>query len=352
MSLIEQNERKVLQERLQEAGTAQLSRIYLLATGDDATWVQMNPVISASVRVLGLVANDTQKLVIVCNELVTVFPNHATNNDLNAIASKLQAQIASQAIDPTQELWIGSEPMVNRTKLRLLLRDIVNGFHHGVVYVSGGHSSGRTHSFQLIRHVAHKHDISCRMVDFKVPIELRTVRHLYDELHGAYGLNVIDVPPSHVGATPGDVAGKFSSRLRSRLMAMHSANSKPWVVIDYTDEVPDPAVPEFLRMLCAARDASDFDNCVIFVLGPTVHLDTMRTELTNLQIEELSDVFEDDIHNCATAINQRGNNPLSTEDVQNRVVGIYASAQAQPENARMAGVRRALLELRREVRAP
>jgi hypothetical protein len=351
MTLLEPEERKTLLHRLQEAGAAQLARIYLLATGEDSNFIMMDSVIAVSVRVLGLVGGDSQKLCIVCSELVATFPSHATNAVLNAILHKLQAQIAGQTADPTEELWIGSEPMVNRATLRFLLKYLVNGHHFGVVYIAGGAMSGRSHSYQLIRHVARSRNVPCHMIDFEVPIESRTLPYLYSRLNEAYGVNAID-EPTHEGATAGDVAGKFALLLRSRLVALAPANPKPWVVIDYTDEVPDPAVPEFLRMICAARDANKFDNCVIFVLGPTAHLETMRTQLFNLEVEEMEDIDENDILECAVSVNQKGIESLTSDEVIARVRDIYASAQAMTENARLAEVRRGLLMLRREVRAP
>lgn len=351
MTLLEHQERRILLERLQDAGAAQLARIYFLATGEDTTFIMMDPVIIVSVKVLGLVGSDSKKLSIVCSELVATFPNHATNAVLNAILHKLQAQIAAQTVDPTEELWIGSEPMVNRAELRFLLKYLVNGHHFGVVYIAGGVMSGRSHSYQLIRHVARSRGIPCHKVDFEVPTESRTLPYLYNRLNEAYGINAIN-EPTHEGATAGDVAGKFALQLRSRLVALAPANPKPWIVIDYTDDVPDPAVPEFLRMICAARDENKFDNCVIFVLGPTAHLDSMRTQLLNLEFEELANINEYDILECAAAVNRRGNKALTLDEVKARVNSIFASAQAMTENSRLAEVRRGLLMLRREVRAP
>jgi hypothetical protein len=351
MSLLEMNERKFLQQRLQDAGTAQIAKIYYIATGHDATFVMTSNIIVVSLEILGQISNDTQKLIIFCLELVAAFPNNPTNAELNAIATKLQTAVALQAVDPTEELWIGSEPMVNRKELRFLLKYLVNGHHFSVVYIAGSNMSGRSHSYHLIRHVARARGIPVHKIDFRLPTEARNLRHLFGRLKDVYGLGAFD-EPTYEGATPGDVASKFALSLRTKLIQMPHVATKPWVVIDYTDEVPDPAVPEFLRMICAARDANDFDSCVIFVLGPTAHLDSIRTELSNLEVEETSGVNEDDIHKCAVAVNQRGKLPREPADLQSHVAAMFSAINALPEEARLAKVRQGLLNLRREVQAP
>ncbi|MEW9612722.1 hypothetical protein AB3G45_02470 [Shinella sp. S4-D37] len=134
----------------------------------------------------------------------------------------------------------------NRTGLRNLLRDICDhGFDYGLIYVAGATASGRTHSKHLIRHVAARHNIRYYIVDFHIETEARTLGHLYEHLKAAYRLATLDVP-IHQGATPGDVAFRFAARLRAQLQIAIEKTPKPWVVIDFTDEVIDPAVAEFI----------------------------------------------------------------------------------------------------------
>lgn len=351
MAIITKDERKVIQQRLVAMGSPNLALIYGDATGEDAAWtLNLSPLVVV-VQLIGRLSDDTAMAITVCDALVNMTPVDPGNPGLTDIADRLRAQKAQAAADPMQELWIGSEPMVNRSALRSLLHEIALGYHHGVIYVAGGPMSGRSHSFQLIRHVARSMNIPHHRIDFSLETEARTLLHLYGALREAYAIEADD-EPTHEGATPGDVAGKFAAHLRTRLAAVPLVNPKPWLVIDFSDDVPDPAVPEFIRMFCADRDANQFDNCVIFVLGPTAHLDSMRGDLLNLQVEDLGPVAQTEIFDAAAALNQRGSNQMDDAALRARAASIYDEVTQLPDDARFPALRRALLELRREVRAP
>jgi hypothetical protein len=351
MMVITKDERTVIQQRLLAMGAPNLALIYGNATGEDAAWTLVQQPVVMVVHLIGRLAEDAEMAITVCDDMVQKTPKDPANPKLTAIADRLRAQKAQAAANPMQELWIGSEPMVNRSTLRSLLDQVANGYHHGVIYVAGGPMSGRSHSFQLIRHVARSMNIPHHRVDFALETEGRTLQHLYAALREAYAIGA-DNPPTHEGATPGDVASKFAARLRSNLAAAPPANPKPWLVIDFSDEVPDPAVPEFIKMFCADRDANQFDNCVIFVLGPTAHLDTMRGEMLNMQVEILGRVAQTEILDAAAALNQRGSQQLQPAALQARAATIYAAITQLPEDVQFPALRKALLELRREVRAP
>lgn len=211
--------------------------------------------------------------------------------------------------------------------------------------------SGRSHSFQLIRHVARRLNVPVQKIDFDLETEARTVHHLFECLHNAHEIDM-DSYPITEGATPGDVASKLVRQLRNQLKNIPLVHPRPWLVIDFSDDVADPAVPEFIRLFCADRDANTFDNCVIFVLGPTAHLETMRGELFNMQVEDLRPVNQTDVIHAAEILNSRGTNQLDDDIVQERAEHIYDMLAELPESDRMVELRRKLLELRREVRAP
>lgn len=332
-------------------GSPNLALIFGDATGEDATWTFNQPPAVVVVNLIGRLGESTAMAISVCDMLVVMTPNDPSNPVLTAIADRLRAQAAQAEENPLQELWIGSEPMVNRSGLRALLDEIANGFNHGVIYIAGGPMSGRSHSFQLIRHVARSMDIRHHRVDFALASEARTLLHLYGALREVYAINA-DGEPTHEGATPGDVATKFAAHLRARLATAPPVDPKPWIVIDFSDEVPDPAVPEFIRMFCADRDANLFDNCVLFILGPTAHLDSMRGVLQNMQVEELGLVSQTEIFEAAEALNRRGKQQLDQVALDLLARTIYGDVTHLPEKEQFPALRRALLELRREVRAP
>lgn len=351
MAVITIDERRAIQARLLGIGSANLALIYGDVTQEDAGWVLASQPAVVVVRLIGRLSEDTAMAIEVCDGLVAMTPGRPENPALSTIADRLRAQSAQALPDPVQELWIGAEPVVNRSGLRALLQEIALGFNHGVIYVAGGPMSGRSHSFQLIRYVARKMDVPLHKVDFNLETEARTLSYLYNGLRTAYALDA-GGEPTVEGATPGDVAAKFAAHLRTRLAAAPLLNPRPWLVIDFSDEVPDPAVPEFLRMFCADRDASAFDNCVIFLLGPTAHLETMRGELPNMQVEDLGPVGQTDILDAAMTLNGRGSQQLSAPALEAWVAEIYNEVTQLPEDAQLPELRRKLLELRREVHAP
>ncbi|SDE53665.1 hypothetical protein SAMN04488105_104363 [Salipiger thiooxidans] len=351
MGVVSSDERRVIQTRLLGIGAANLALVYGDATGEPADWVLNDAPAATVVKLIGRLGNDAVLAMAVCEALIALTPAHPDNPNLRAIADRLQAQAAQALADPTKEIWIGSEPVVDRAGLRVLLSELHSGFDHSVIYVAGGPLSGRSHSFQLIRHVAQKLDIPIQKVGFDVETEKRTVHHLFDCLHDAYNIAVGGTPVTE-GATPGDAASKLVRHLRNQLQNMPYVDPRLWLVIDFSDEVPDPAVPEFLRLFCADRDANAFNNCVLFVLGPTAHLDTMRGELYNMQVEDLRPVNQTDVLEAAAILNGRGTVPLDEDAVTARASEIYDALAALPETGRLPELRRRMLDLRREVRAP
>ncbi len=351
MAIITPDERRAIQERLRAMGSPNLALIYGDATGEDAAWTLTQSPLVVVVQLIGRIGEDATMTITVCDALVQMTPLDPGNPALAAIADRLRAQAAQASALPEQELWIGAEPMVNRSGLRSLLREISGGFNHGVIYVAGGPMSGRSHSFQLIRHVARCKGIPHPKADFAVKTEERTFSRLWESLRTALGIDA-DGEPTFEGATPGDVAEKFIDHLRTRLGAAPVTLPKPWVVIDYSEDVSDPVVPEFLRMLCAARDAAEFDTCVIFVLGPPAYLDSMRAEMPNLQVEDLGRVTQTEIFDAASAVNLRGSQKLGDVALNARAAKIYDDVMQLGDDAQFPALRRALLDLRREVRAP
>lgn len=351
MGVLSSDERRVIQTRLLGIGVANLALVYGDATGEPADWVLNDAPAATVVKLIGRLGNDAVLAMAVCQALVELTPQHPENPDLQAIADRLRAQAAQALADPTAEIWIGSEPVVDRAGLRAFLSELHLGFDHSVIYVAGGPVSGRSHSFKLIRHVARQLNIPIQKVDFELETEKRTVRHLFDRLHKACGI-VVGTPPVTEGKTPGDAATHLVRDLRDQLQNLPHVDPRPWLVIDYSDEVPDPVVPEFLRLFCAERDANSFDNCVIFVLGPTAHLESMRGELYNLQVEDLRPVNQTDVLDAAVIVNARGMQKLDAHDVATRAREIYDALAVLPEAGRLPELRRRLLDLRREVRAP
>lgn len=336
--------------RLMSAGNANLTALITMVFGENASHVPGTQLALVVAQIGERILNSWDNAWAVCNWLINHFPTNPDNPALKAIMDRLVAQQTNGAPNPTDEHWIGAEPMVNRGQLRALLQQITTGFNHGVVYVAGPRMSGRSHSWQLIRHVARQYNIQCSRVDFALETEARTIGHIYSELKRAYGINGIN-DPTHEGASPADVAFKFAARLRSRLVGMNSMVPKPWIVIDYTDDVVDPAVPEFIRLFCTDRDRNLFDNCVIFVLGPLTHLETMRI-LPTMVIEELGPVSESEILETAKVINQRGKPPLLDFELRARVKAIFGELAGLPVEERFPAMRRALARLRIEVKAP
>ncbi len=350
MSVLTTPERSAVREHLQSIGNPNLVELLTVELGQPGGWAaNVDPLVVAG-SILDRMLNSRETTQTVCVWLTTRFPHNAGTPAIQAIVDRLQMQIEQSAANPVEEIWIGSEPMVNRTTLRALLRDVAAGDHYGVIYVAGSAMSGRSHSWHLIRHVARRTGINASLVDFTHETEARTIGHIYAELKRAFGIDGIEDPIPE-GATPGDVAVRFSARLRQKLATATAVGPKPWIVIDFTDEVADPAVPEFIRQFCADRDCDAFDNCVIFVLGPLTHLETMR-DLSKMAVEELGPVSEHEILAAANVANERGRQQIEPAALNERVKGIFQMLASMPDEARFPAVRRALIELRKDVRAP
>lgn len=350
MSVLTQSERGAVSTCLMSIGNANLALLLTDVFNEPSDWISSTPAALVAANIGGRMLNSRDNTMEVCGWLVEHCPGNAGIAAIATIKHRLQTQIDQGTADPINEIWIGAEPMVNRTELRALLRDIAAGHHHGVIYVAGPEMSGRSHSWHLIRHVARQAGIATSLIDFTHETEARTIGHIYTELKRAYAIDAIDDPIPE-GATPGDVATKFAARLRRRLATAAAVMPSPWIVIDFTDEVADPAVPEFIRQFCADRDRNAFDNCVIFVLGPLTHLETMR-DLTMMAVEELGPVSELEILAAARVANDRGRQRIEAAALNARVEDIFRGLAAMPEDARFPAVRRALIELRKEVRAP
>ena len=349
MSILTVPERTLVTRALLGIGGANRRLLILDVLGESDDSIDNRPAAVVTAHISERMLHSTEVVQAICRWLVQTVPGSPGVAAIRPILDRLAAQ-AALAGSPVDALWIGAEPMVNRTALRSLLADIVDGFDHGVVYVAGAPMSGRSHSRHLIRHVARSAGVAYFPVELAFETEARTLTRLFTQLKQAWGLDGLD-DPTHEGATPGDIARRFAAWLRHRLAAADSGNPKPWIVIDFSEEVPDPAVPEFIRLLCIERERSAFDNCVLFVLGPFDHLETLR-DLPAMMIEELGPISETEILATARIANERGKVRIDPVVLEKRVAGIYRDLAALPENARYPAVRRALVELRKEVRAP
>ena len=188
MAVITRAERMTIKDRLMAIGSANLALVFGDVTGEDAVWTLSQPVAVVVVHLIGRLNEESSMATAACDALVKMTPNADENSALKAIADRLREQTAQATANPVQELWIGAEPMVDRSGLRALLTEIANGYHHGVIYIAGGPMSGRSHSFQLIRHVARSQNVQLHKVDFTLETESRTLGHLYGGLKQAYAI--------------------------------------------------------------------------------------------------------------------------------------------------------------------
>ena len=350
MSVLNTQERQVFSSFCLKIGSGALALLHGTLSGAPAAYLAGMPTLQAAAVVVDYLKMDAETCIAACNWISATYPADSQLPTFAAIRNRLETQQAQQTANPIDEIWIGAEPMVNRKSLRDLLHDITGAYDHRVIYVTGSLGSGRSHSCKLIRHVARIRNVPHFLIDFDVPTDERNMSRLFCKLREAFELATLEEPTSS-GATPGDIAQKYASRVRDKLRNLTAGAPKRWVIIDFSDEVPDPAVPEFIKLLCAHRADNAFDNCVLFVLGPITHLETMR-DLDTMQVEELGPVTRTDILAAAQVVNARGSQRLGDVEIRDRVSTIYDAISVLPEHERYPMVRRTLLKLRQEVRAP
>jgi hypothetical protein len=347
MYVITTAEMGALTARLRTLGAANLALLYIELGEDGSHVLDQAPNITV-VQLVGRIGFSIEAMIKTCDWLTATFISAPENPGIAAIATRMRAQAPLLTANPVDALWIEAEPMVNRTDLRNFLRDICDfDVNHGVIYVAGGTASGRTHSKHLIRHVAGYHKIPCHIADFRIETETRTLSYLFDHMKSAYRLATLNKPESE-GFTPGDRASRYANRLRTVLQSTPLEAPKPWVVIDFTDEVVDPAIAEFIRLHCADRLNADFINSTIFILGPSSLLESLRG-IPSLMIEVLGRLTPSEIETAARSINLRGTTPLDAGDLSTRVNGIIDMVSLLPEAQQNAEIRNLLLDLRREV---
>ena len=282
----------------------------------------------------------------VAAELCERFPQHPRKDEVAQLVKRFGRQ---SAVTPYDITLIDVKVMVNRSRLRSVLREIVvHGRPRPVVGIAGAPKSGRTQSWHIIRHVADAYGIPRAWLDLEAwPDQDRTLEHLVDRLVEAGALTGFK-PPNCVGVTP-ETKGQRYARAVADQLGRRLGAGRLWLVFDSVDRPIDHAIIPFLRALCEAACDSIFQNCTIFVLGWGP--DFSMTKPAMVEVEQLSYFLPPELTDAAKAINSLGDPPLDEATLSDRVAALHAVARTSnwPQAAR--DVEQLLISLGREVRA-
>jgi hypothetical protein len=329
------------------------------ATGDRIALFSSDQksVVAIGVDFVGWLKRTPAKILPVLDQIVADYPATPEATVLAATAIRLravQAQLAA-AGPPEDTRLAGGVPIVNRARLRQLLRTAINHTGHGeqvrVIKVRGESGLGRSHSWHLIRHVGAEGHAKAFKVDLISPtLAQQNVPFLFDHLVRHLKLSDVRIPTTD-GITADTMAARFADELAGCLARAAEAWPRPlWLVFDNLDRDLAPDVKRFVALLTQACIDAHFDNCVIFLLGPddaTEPDDQYRVALT----ETVVGFRDTEIQDAAAYLNRLGTNRLCDQTLAARVADMTNLLATLRGRELLSQVSRKLVDLRLEVGA-
>lgn len=329
------------------------------ATGDStATFSAVTKSIPAiGVDFVGWLKRTPAKILPVLDRIVVDYSGTPEAAVLAATAIRLRAvQQRLRAAGPPEETRLaGGVPIVNRARLRDLLRTAINRAGYGeqvrVIKVRGESGLGRTHSWHLIRHVGASGYAKTFKVDLTSPVlAQQNVPFLFGHLVRNLRLEDVHTPTTD-GITADTLAARFADELAGGIARAAGAWPRPlWLVFDNLDRDLAPDVKRFVALLTQACIDAHFDNCVIFLLGPdeaTEPEDKYRVALTETVVAFL----DAEIQDAAAYLNRLGANRLCDQTLASRVADMTRLLATLRGRELLSQVSQKLVDLRLEVGA-
>jgi hypothetical protein len=239
--------------------------------------------------------------------------------------------------------------MANRSQLRDMLGQLVLGYARPLIRVAGPPGSGRSQSWHLIRHVAKEHGVLAKRLDLDGwVVEQRTLCELASSLVTKCGLPGLELPTTE-GATPETLGQRFASRV-SECLEQRPPGVSLWLVFDSLDRNLAPEIGAFIRRLVELALQGTFDDCTVFLLGPSGDVDAPASAA--VLSENLGPFLESEIEEAARIINDAGASSLDEASLLQRVseMKLDLNRVSSTQQARMLSER--LTELRYAVEAP
>lgn len=293
------------------------------------------------------IAEDVTKLCKFLDYICKNKQNLPQCGKLQAHKQRLTALASKAAVAPPDALIIDSQVMVNRNRLRYLLRRLTEGAIIPVISVIGPPSSGRSHSWHLIRHVAENHNIDPLLVDLIswVP-EDRTLANMFGFIVDRLGLVDIEEPTT-TGAQDETVGLRYAVKL-AEAMDRQSDGKTHWIVFDSIDRSMSYELAVFIRCLCQLRNEAAFRECTIFTLGESSQIDLSEGLIQN---EDIAPFLQQELSEAFYYVNEFGVKPLPNDQLDERCKAVWDQVNHLPNEEVARHISRVLTELRQEVEA-
>lgn len=223
-----------------------------------------------------------------------------------------------------QQILAGGVPVVNRAVLRSHLAALRDGRNRSVVVVRGASGLGRTHSWNLIQHVAATMPkVKAHWIDLVGHVlSQQSLPHLFN-----YLVRILNLPDGDTvtteGVTGATLSDRFIGEFLVRVQAKGPWAETQWLVFDHLDRNIAPEIKMFVMGLASLRLKSVFGGCVFFLLGPdaTSKLD----DPASLAPEEtLVDFLDDEIEAAVRQLNSIGQTPLDGPALEAQITALKA----------------------------
>jgi hypothetical protein len=254
-----------------------------------------------------------------------------------------------QAQPPWEMALIEGVPVINRLRLRELLKRIVDNKGPPVVLVDGPAGTGRSHSFYLINHVAASYGHKLVKMDIAyLPPDGRNLTAIVEKL--VRDLQLVGFShPSSVGATPATVGWRYADSFASALK-QDSTLHATWFVFDSLEKHPLAEVRDFVHTLIDLRLRQEVGNCVFFLLGAGP--DYLPTDdLQRIESDPVGIFSRGEVEQYVAILNSLGTMPLDAPRLAQRANDITALLDQIPAREVCRNISKKIAVLRKEVNA-
>lgn len=350
------DEEMALLDLVEDMTPGQFDHLVFRASGVRTTDFVRNgsTLLEASVDFVGWLRTNLHYAPDILALAVKRFPAHASTPSLSAAEARLRAiQTVQAAMGPPEAAVLAAGmPIVDRVLLRSYLAALIRNEDQPVIVVEGDSGLGRSHSWNLIRHVANAlPQVKAYWIDLVGPVmSQQSLPSLFDYLVRVLGLPAGPTPTS-AGVTGVTLSERFISEFVIRVQSMPAPwATTPWLVFDHLDRNIAPEIKLFVMGLASLRLQGAFGGCVIFLLGPDPSVPLADPGYVAVR-EALSGFLDQEIEDAATRLNAVGRTPLSPADLTAKI-GTLKALRVQHSGRELAvAVCAELVDMRRKVGA-
>jgi hypothetical protein len=260
------------------------------------------------------------------------------------------AQAPGRPLQPSWEVaLIEGIPVINRLRLRALLKAIAENRGPSVVLVDGPAGTGRSHSYYLIEHVARSSGNKLIKIDIAyLRPEGRNLETIVSKLVSDLDLAGFS-HPSSVGAPAETVGWRYADNLATALRKA-TPHRATWFVFDSLEKHPLVEVRAFVSTLIEMRLRMEVPGCVFFLLGAGPDY-LPADELGRIESDPVGVFSPPEIEQYVGVLNQLGTTPLTPPVLVERASEITALLNQVPSDKVCRNIALKMVALRKEVNA-